>query len=78
MLENVKYSNTVTNTVSEVYLNLRKGNLKAEAFIEIWIKRVLLHCCLLLLQTLAVVLEHDFHERVCRNHRNSTALLETF
>ena len=46
------------------YLYLPKGNLKAEAFIKIWVQRILLHRRLLLLQPFTIVLQHYLHKRI--------------
>lgn len=45
-------------------LNLGERNLEAEALVEIRVQCVLLDGCFLFLQTFAVVLQNDFHERV--------------
>ncbi len=47
-----------------VYLNLSKGDFKAEAFVEVGVQCVLLNCRLLLLETLSIVLQNHFHKRI--------------
>lgn len=46
------------------YLYLAKGNLEAEAFVEVGVQSVLFDCRLLLLQPLALVLQHHFNEGI--------------
>lgn len=46
------------------YLYLAKGDLEAEAFVEVGVQSVLFDCCLLLLQPLALVLQHHFNEGI--------------
>lgn len=46
------------------YLYLAKGDLEAEAFVEVGVQSVLFDCRLLLLQPLALVLQHHFNEGI--------------
>lgn len=45
-------------------LDLGEGDLKAKALIEVRIQSVLFDCCLLLLQSLPVVLQHHLNKGI--------------